>query len=128
MAQNDCSNRHDDRAADIGRKVRSQKIAGPTMSSGFLVRPSGVWSRKIFTTSGLLLRTCSFNGVSICPRPMALARTVVSSKHCTKRKCWSAARANERSDFHGLVPNVPAITNMTLRQTLGANVRRCQLD
>src|SRR6516165_9573730 len=50
-------------------------MAGPTMSSGLPARPSGVWSRKIFTKSGLVCRTFSLSGVSIKPGPMALTRT-----------------------------------------------------
>ena len=45
------------------------------MSSGLPARPSGVWSMKIFTSSGLLARTCAFSGVSIKPGPIALTRT-----------------------------------------------------
>ena len=50
----------------------ARKIAGPTISSGLPVRPSGVWSRNIFTSSGLVARTFSFSGVSMKPGPMAL--------------------------------------------------------
>src|ERR1700740_2662055 len=56
-------------------RSEARKIAGPTISSGFPARPSGVCSRKIRTRSGLVARTFSLSGVSMKPGPMALTRT-----------------------------------------------------
>ena len=68
---------HDDGAGDVGGEIGGEvggRSAGTTMSSGLPARPSGVWSRKIFTSrdccahfSSAAFRSVQADGVTRTP-------------------------------------------------------------